>query len=272
RNRKLKGKVTLKSPRRGKRKDLLELARRNGQLALQEQAQRSRLREEEPLRELSRLVGLEQEPERIEGYDISHLRGEETVGAMVVFEQGRPRTDCYRRFLLRSAPPGDDYAALQEVLQRRLSREGWAEPDLILIDGGKGQLTAARQALNLAGKLKLPLLALAEDPEQIYLEGAASPVLLPAHSALLQLLQRIRDEAHRFALSYHRRRRSKQGRRSLLEDIPGIGPKRRAALLNHFGSINKLLQSTVDDIKQVPGFSERLATRVFNFLHGGSER
>lgn len=268
-SRKKKGKVALKSPRRGKRKDLLELACRNGRLALQEQAQRSRLREEEPLQELSRLAGLEQEPQRIEGYDISHLRGEETVGAMVVYEQGQPRTDGYRRFLLHDAPPGDDYAALQEVLQRRLSREDWPEPDLILIDGGKGQLTAARQALNLAGKPGLPLLALAEGPEHIFLEGADSPVILPAHSALRQLLQRIRDEAHRFALAYHRRRRSTRSRHSRLEDIPGIGPKRRAALLNYFGSIDKLRQSSIDEIKQAPGFSEQLASRVYNFLHGG---
>ncbi len=268
-SRKKKGKVFLKVPRRGKRKDLLELAGRNGRLALQEQALRSRRREEEPLLELSRLVGLKQVPQRIEGYDISHLRGEETVGVMVVFEQALPCTDNYRRFLLRETPPGDDYAAIQEVLQRRLPRQDWPEPDLILIDGGKGQLTAARRALNLAGKFELPLLALAEGPEHIFLEGAASPIILPAHSQLLQLLQRIRDEAHRFALAYHQRRRLARSRHSRLEDIPGIGPKRRITLLGYFGSVDKLRQSSLEEIKLVPGFSEQLATRVYDFLHGG---
>ncbi len=267
-SRKKRGKVILKAPRRGKRKNLLELAGRNGLLALQEQASRSLRREEEPLQELSRMVGLEREPMRIEGYDISHLRGEETVGALVVFERAQPRPDQYRRFLLRGTPPGDDYMALQEVLGRRLARRDWPEPDLILIDGGRGQLTAARRALDLAGKSALPLLALSEDPDHIFLEGSDSPMILPAHSLLLQLLQRIRDEAHRFARDYHHRRRAKRSIHSLLEDIPGIGPKRRSALLNHFGSMDQMRRSSLEEIKRVPGLSEQLATEVYEALHG----
>ncbi len=269
-SKKEKGKVALKQPRRGKRKELLELAGRNGLLALQEQARRFRRREEEPLLDLSRMAGLEREPRRIEGYDISHLRGEEMVGAMVVFEQGRPLNDQYRRFRLRKAPPGDDYAALQEVLGRRFSRQDWPKPDLLLIDGGKGQLSAARRALDLAGESDLTLLALSEGPEHIFLEGAASPVILPAHSPLLQLLQRIRDEAHRFAQDYHHRRRLSRVHHSQLEDIPGIGPKKRATLLDHFGSMNKLRQSSLEKIKSVPGLSEQLAVRVYEYLHGAS--
>ncbi|NMA92679.1 MAG: excinuclease ABC subunit UvrC [Firmicutes bacterium] len=267
-SRKKKGKVALKHPRRGKRRELLELARRNGRLALEEQLRSSRRREEEPLRELARLVGLEEGPRRIEGYDISHLQGKEAVGAMVVFEKGRPRREHYRRFLLREAKPGDDYAALQEVLGRRLAREDWPEPNLLLIDGGKGQLSAAREVLNRAGKERLTLLALAEGTEHLFLEGADAPVVLPAHSPLLQLVQRVRDEAHRFALAYHRRRRLTRNRRSQLEEIPGIGPRRRAALLDHFGNINRLWQSTPEEIEKVPGFSKKLASRVYKFLHG----
>ena len=259
--------VLLKVPARGKWKDLVELARRNGLLKLQE-AERSRERDELPLKELAMLAGLAAPPLRIEGYDISHLRGTEAVGSMVVFEEGRPKKECYRHFFLRQTPPGDDYAALQEVLKRRFANTGWPPPDLVVIDGGRGQLSAARLVLSTQGREALPLLALSKNPEQIYLEGSPSPVLLPANNTLLQLLQRIRDEAHRFALGYHRRLRHRESTRSLLEQLPGIGRKRRSALLGHFGSQEDLLRATEQQITAVPGFNRTLANQLFRYLHG----
>ena len=259
--------VVLITPTRGARKKLLELTLRNGALRLKEERERAWQREQLPLTELAALAGLKREPERIEGCDISHLQGNEAVGSMVAFEQGRPHKESYRCFHLRQAPPGDDYAALQEVLRRRVARADWPLPDLILIDGGKGQLSAAREALDRAGFSHLPALSLAKNPEQIFLEGAAAPLILPAHSTLLQLLQRIRDEAHRFALDYHRRLRQRGKNRSTLERIPGIGPKRRAALLRHFGSLDALLRASEEQIEAVPGFSNASASALYRHLH-----
>jgi len=186
---------------------------------------------------------------------------------MVVFEQGRPFKDGYRRFHLRKTPPGDDYAALQEVLQRRAARRGWPRPDLMLIDGGKGQLNAAREALLQAGVSEMALLALAENPDRIFLEGEKTPVILPAGSTLLQLLQRIRDEAHRFAVDYHRRLRRQSATHSRLEEIPGIGPQRRTALLKHFGSLEQLYRASEEELAAVPGISRVLAERIYRELH-----
>lgn len=258
--------VGLITPTRGDRKKLLELALRNGQLSLEAEMQRTWQREQLPLAELARLAGLEREPRRIEGYDISHLQGSEAVGSMVVFEQGKPAKDSYRHFHLRRTPAGDDYAALQEVLRRRTARQDWPLPDLILIDGGKGQLNAAREALDQAGFV-LPLISLAKNPEQIFIEGADAPLILPAHNTLLQLLQRIRDEAHRFALDYHRRLRQRSKTRSTLERITGIGPKRRAALLEHFGSLETLMRASEEQIEAVPGFSKAIAHTLYYQLH-----
>ncbi len=261
--------VAVKVPHRGSRKELVELARRNGLLRLEEATAIARRREENPLSELARLAGLGKAPQRIEGFDISHLRGVEAVGSMVVFYEGRPARDQYRYFYLRHTPAGDDYAALQEVLKRRWVHQDWPRPDLVLVDGGKGQLAAARRILEEAGAEGQPLLSLAEEPEQIFIEGQPAPLLLPAHHAVLQLLQRVRDEAHRFALSYHRRLRRRRALRSSLEQIPGVGPKRRAALLEHFGSPEQLLRAAPEDIAAVSGFSFILAERVFRFLHEG---
>ena len=259
--------VTLTVPRRGRRKQLLEMARRDGELLLREKKAVAGRRVEEPLKELAELAAPGRELERIEGYDISHLQGGQAVGVMVVFTRGLPDKGEYRQFLLRETPAGDDYAALQEVLLRRFSRTDWPSPDLLLIDGGRGQLNAAREALARTGHPELPLIALAKNPEQIFLEALEKPLLLPAHSPLLQLLQRIRDEAHRYAVACHRRRRQKEGLGSPLEKIPGIGPRRRAALLNHFGSLENLYRATEAEIRDVPGFNARLARHLHRQLH-----
>ncbi len=260
-------KVTLKVPQRGSRRKLVELALRNGMLRLQDEQERAERQGLLPLEELSRLAGLKGTPRRIEGYDISHLRGGAAVGVMVVFEEGRPLKDGYRRFHLRKTLPGDDYAALQEVLKRRVLHRSWPLPDLMLIDGGKGQLNAARKALQQAELSEMTLLALAENPDRIFLEGEKTPLLLPASSTLLQLLQRIRDEAHRFAIDYHRRLHRQKATSSRLEEIPGIGPQRRAALLNHFGSLEQLYRASLKDLVSVPGISGALAERIYRELH-----
>ena len=259
--------VKLLTPRRGSKRRLVEMALRNGLLRLADEQERSMQRVLLPLEEVGRLAGLKEAPRRMEGYDISHLQGGAAVGVMVVFEQGRPYRDGYRRFHLGRTPPGDDCAALREVLQRRALHSEWPWPELMLIDGGRAQLNAAREALEKAGAPEVALLSLAENPDRIFLEREKTPILLPASSTLLQLLQRLRDEAHRFALDYHRRLRRQSTLHSRLEEIAGVGPQRRAALLKHYGSMERLYQATVEELADVPGISLVLAERIFRRLH-----
>ncbi len=258
--------VNLRVPRRGSLKKLVELARRNCCLRLEEDEEQRVRKTEQPLEELARLVGLEGPPERIEGFDISHLSGGEPVGAMVVFRFGEPFKEGYRRFNIRSARAGDDYGALQEALQRRAGQDSWPRPDLILIDGGRGQLSAAREALEGTILGDVPLAALAKDPDQLYLEGTALPVRMAANNPLLQMLQRIRDEVHRFAIGGHRSRRSRSGLRSRIEAIPGVGPSRRTALLKHFGSAGRVRDASVEQLAEVPGINRALAETIHRAL------
>jgi excinuclease ABC subunit C len=211
---------------------------------------------------------------RIECYDISTFQGRETVGSMVVFEEGRPRTGEYRRFRLRTVSGSpDDFASHQEVLHRRFSRakagdEGreeerrWAMPDLVVIDGGKGQVSAALEVLTELGLADIPLVGLAKEREELFLPGRSEPVLLAATSPALYLVQRLRDEAHRFAITYHRDLRSRRQVRSAFDDLPGVGPKRRAALLRTFGSAKRVREAPVEQIAAVPGISAALAARI----------
>lgn len=261
-------KVNLRVPQRGSLKKLIELARRNCLLRLKEQEEQRLRMIEEPLQELARLLCLSNPPERIETYDISHLHGEEPVGAMVVFRHGEPSKDDYRLFNIRHAPGGDDYAALQELLQRRALRESWPRPDLILIDGGKGQLNSVQEVLQSTTLNDIPLAALAKNPDHLFLEGSPLPLLLSADNAMLKLMQRIRNEVHRFAVGGHRTRRGRKSIHSLLEDIPGVGLTRRTALLEHFGSVEKLRQASIEQIREVQGISSSTAVVVHEFLHG----
>ncbi len=264
-------KVELRIPKRGRLKKLVNLARRNCCLRLEEDEEQRLRKTEQPLAELGRLVGLDRPLDRIEGFDISHLRGGEPVGAMVVFQAGEPSKEGYRRFNIRSAEAGDDYGALQEALKRRAGQDTWPKPDLILIDGGRGQLSAAREALENTNLEKVPLAALAKDPDQLFLEGTALPVRMAANNPLLQLLQRIRDEVHRFAIGGHRGRRGKSGLRSRLEEIPGVGPSRRTALLKHFGSATEVRKASVDKLSEVPGISSSLAGDIYRHLRRSEE-
>jgi excinuclease ABC subunit C len=210
---------------------------------------------------------------RIECYDISNIQGSDTVGSMVVFEEGKPRSGEYRRFKIRTVEGPNDFASHQEVLRRRFRRarsgeEGseealrWAMPDLVIIDGGRGQVSAAKQVLDELGLHDLPLAGLAKEREELFLPGVALPVVLPATSSALYLVQRLRDEAHRFAITYHRDLRSKRQTHSAFDDLPGVGPKRRRALLRVFGSTKRVREAPVEQIAAVPGIGASLAARI----------
>ncbi|HAF70288.1 MAG: UvrABC system protein C [Acetothermia bacterium 64_32] len=272
------GRVVVGVPRRGERRRLVEMAERNALLALR------RAEAEQPaedaLEALAEELNLSVRPWRIEAYDISNLKGQEATGSMVVFVGGRPRPDAYRRFRVRIAGRPDDYAMMREVITRRLAH-GLAEladpavtkgrfselPDLILVDGGKGQLSMALQALEEQGLSGIEVVALAKREELVYLPGQSEPVRLPEGSPALKLLQKIRDEAHRFAVDYHRRLRGKRALASLLDSVPGIGPKRRELLLSRFGSLQGLKEASLEELLSVPGLPRQVAERLYKALH-----
>ena len=274
--------VGMRVPRRGAKKELLRLATENAGLFLRQEILREQASSPQvALSELAAALGLGELPCRIEGYDISHLHGEGTVAAMVVFDGGLPHPAAYRRFRVRTVDGPDDYASLKEALGRRLARlkkalqETLAQasadpfqvvPDLILVDGGAGQLGATLQALEHAGFTSIPVVALAKEAELIYRPGDLEPLNLPRNSPALQLLQRIRDEAHRFAVTYQRVLRGGAKRGSLLLEVPGIGEKRKIALLRHFGSLAALKKATRQELAAVKGLDRATAERLYSFL------
>ena len=270
------GPSRLAVPQRGEKRELMALATRNaGETLAREQA---RWMADEgktlaALEQLAEALGLPGPPMRIECYDISNVQGSDSVGSMVVFEEGRPRTGEYRRFKIRTVEGPNDFASHQEVLRRRFRRakagdEGaeearrWAMPDLVIIDGGKGQVSAAKEVLDELGLHDLPLAGLAKEREELFRPGIAEPVVLPPTSSALYLVQRLRDEAHRFAITYHRDLRSKRQTRSAFDDLPGVGPKRRRALLRVFGSAKRVREAPVEQIAAVPGIGTALAARI----------
>jgi excinuclease ABC subunit C len=231
------------------------------------------------LEELAEALDLPAAPLRIECYDISNFQGAQSVGSMVVFEDGRPRTGEYRRFRIKTVVGANDYASHQEVLRRRFIRaksgdEGseeelrWRLPDLVVIDGGKGQLSAAKEVLEELGYGDLAVVGLAKEREEIFLPNRDAPILLPTTSAALYLMQRLRDEAHRFAITYHRALRAKAATRSVFDDLPGVGPKRRAALLQVFGSAKRVREAPVEQVAAVPGIGAALAAKIKAGLEG----
>jgi excinuclease ABC subunit C len=263
--------VSVHVARRGRKRRLAELAARNAEEALGQERVRwlaDRGKTERALGELQAALGLESVPKRIECYDVSHVQGTDVVGALVVFEDGRPRKDAYRRFRIKGGERNDDFANMRQVLVRRFRRveqsdgAGWPQPDLVIVDGGRGQLTAAEAAFSEAGRLNLPVAALAKEREELYLPGRAAPVVLPRASQALYLVQRIRDEAHRFAVSYHRDLRAKRQVRSVLDEVAGVGPGRKRALLRRFGSVRGIREAALEDIAGVSGISASLAERI----------
>jgi excinuclease ABC subunit C len=243
----------------------LELVKKNTLFQAQQDQADSR-EKELSLEELAALLKLPEPPQRIEGYDISHLAGRGTVGSMVVFVGGKPWKEGYRRFKVQTAGPADDYAALAEVLERRFNNDKLPLPALILIDGGRGQLSVTCSILEKKGLGHLPVIALAEEREQIFLPQRKAPLDLPASHPALQLLQQVRDEAHRFALSLTRNLVKKSSFSSFLESVPGIGPVRRKALLEHFGGLEALTKASLEEIKSVRAVDSATAERLYREL------
>lgn len=263
------GPVRVRTITRGPTRKLLELVAHNAELALRAQALPS-LPHDDALYELQRVLGLEATPRRIEAYDISNLYGQHAVGSMVVFWDGSPKKSEYRRFRVQTVSGIDDVAMIAEVLERRLERARVGDerflplPDLILIDGGKGQLRAARRALRQLGCEQIPTIALAKEDEHIFVEGRAQPLVLPRESPALQLLQRVRDEAHRFALTYHRAVRRKRFLESALDGIEGLGPARKRKLLERFGSLQGVRRARLDELRAV--LPDAVARRLYDAL------
>jgi excinuclease ABC subunit C len=270
------GPVHLRIPQRGEKRSLLELATRNAADTLAREQARwlaDQGKTLAALEELAEALGLVGPPLRIECYDISNFQGSESVGSMVVFEDGKPRSGEYRRFRIKTVQGPNDFASHQEVLRRRFraTRSGdegseeerrWAMPDLVIVDGGRGQVSAAKAVLDELGLHDLPLAGLAKEREELFLPGRPDPILLPSTSSALYLVQRLRDEAHRFAITYHRSLRDRRTVRSAFDDLPGVGPKRKRELLKVFGSIKRVREAPVEQIAAVPGISRTLAERI----------
>jgi excinuclease ABC subunit C len=223
------------------------------------------------LQELKNRLRLPKMPRRIEGYDISNIQGALAVGSMVVLEKGRPKPAHYRRFRIKTVAGADDYAMIQETLRRRFKRgltgeDAWAAPDLVLIDGGRGQLNAALEVRQELGLDFIPMVSLAKQNEEVFIPGDPRPVYIAKDSPALHILQRARDEAHRFAVSYHRKLRHKEGIMSALDSIPGIGPKRKKALLKKFGSIEAIKEASSEELSQTEGITLALARKVKEYL------
>jgi excinuclease ABC subunit C len=277
------GGVSLRVPRRGTKRRLLETARANAQ----EEFLRHRMRRQSDhnararaLRSLQEVLGVPEAPLRIEAFDISTIQGTDTAGSMVVLEDGLPRRSDYRRFKLRHVDGQDDYAAMEEVLRRRFTaylreRDLPAEergrfsypPSLILVDGGAGQLARAVKVLEQLD-LEVPVVGLAKRMEEVYLPGQPEPLRIPRDQEALYLLQRVRDEAHRFAIDYHRRLRGKRMVDSMLDQVAGIGPARKKALLRRFGSLKRLRAADLEDLREV--LPDRVAEELHDVLHSPS--
>ncbi len=289
--------VNLHVPQRGDKRVLLDTVAKNAAEALQQHKMRRASdlsTRNRALEQIQEALGLETAPLRMECYDISHLQGTEVVGSMVVFEDGLPRKSEYRRFVIKSFEGSDDIRAMREVLTRRFKRllddresmgadaEGGPvlidattgaprkfayAPQLLVVDGGQPQVAVAAEVLDELGLSdEIALVGLAKRLEEVWVPDEEFPLILPRTSEGLYLLQRLRDEAHRFAITHHRGRRSKAMVESVLDDVPGLGETRRKALLQHFGSLRKLRAATVDDIALVPGFGPKLAAAVVEAL------
>jgi excinuclease ABC subunit C len=258
--------VELLAPQRGRKARLVEMAVRNAQEALALSLRSSKSREA-ALSELQEALGLTGLPRRIEAYDISNISGTLAVGSQVVWEDGKSKKSAYRRYKINTVEGPDDFAMMAEVLQRRLQKaQEMPLPDLILLDGGRGQLNAALGVARKLGFDSLQMVSLAKEEELVFHPARPKPIALPERSRARQLLQQIRDESHRFAVTYHRALRGKSGLRSLLDDIPGIGAKRRRALLSHFGSLRRLREAGIEELRRTAGVSESLATTIHDVL------
>jgi len=309
---KRKGAISITAPKRGDKLRLIEMVKQNAREVLEQQrikwltdSQKTQL----ALEELQEALNRAAPPQRIECYDISNTQGTNSVGAMVVFEAGRPKSSEYRRFKIKTVEGPDDFASHQEVLRRRFRnvakqtaadveiaseiithidtgieaadhassdetptaahfQHEWALPDLIIIDGGKGQLSAAMEVLQEL-HIDIPTVGLAKENEEIFTPGSPEPIILPRSSQGLYMVQRIRDEAHRFGITYHRKLRSDRTFKSVLDEIPGIGPKRKQALMKHFGSVRAMSAASVEDLAALDGMTRDAAEKVKEYIGRG---
>jgi excinuclease ABC subunit C len=274
--------VELRPAERGEKRRLQELATENARLALASDAavsEQKRLRRVEALEELREALNLESLPIRIECYDISTAMGQDNVGSMVVFQDGVAKKAHYRKFGIRDQKGMDDFAAMAEVISRRFARlqngatandydESFAgRPNLVVVDGGKGQLSAALAAMQAFDLPRVAVVALAKRAEEVFVPGQPDPIVLDAHSPGLQLLQRIRDEAHRFAVGFHRQRRDSRSFESIFDELEGVGPVRRRAILRHFGSADRFLAASQEELEGVPGVPAKTARSIYRQLH-----
>jgi excinuclease ABC subunit C len=273
--------VEVRPAQRGEKRRLQELTQKNAELALESEelaAERTRLRRIEALEELREALNLESLPIRIECFDISNIQEESPVGSMVVFQDAVPKKAHYRKFGVRYCGGQDDFAMIAEVVSRRFSHlkpataddydESFAAaPNLVVVDGGKGQLSAALEAMQAFDVPRVAVISLAKRVEEVFVPGRSDPIVLDPGSAGLQLLQRVRDEAHRFALGFHRSRREARARESILDALPGVGPARKRALIAHFGSPERLLAATRDELEGVPGVPARVGRQIYAALH-----
>ena len=293
---KRKGAVSITEPKRGEKLRLVEMVKQNAQEVLEQQrikwlsdSQKTQL----ALEEIQEALNLAAPPYRIECYDISNTQGTNSVGAMVVFEAGRPKNSEYRRFKIKTVEGPNDFASHQEMLRRRFRRQAgsehvaaeqhetiasqeneqveqplqhkWSMPDLIIIDGGKGQLSAAMEILHDL-HVDVPAVGLAKENEEIFTPGSPEPIVLPRSSQGLYMVQRIRDEAHRFGITYHRKLRSDRTFKSVLDEIPGIGPKRKQALMKHYGSVKAISAASIDDLASLNGMTRDAAAKVKEYI------
>jgi excinuclease ABC subunit C len=286
--------ISVTTPKRGDKVRLVEMVKQNANEVLEQQrikwltdSQKTQM----ALEELQEALNLAAPPRRIECYDISNTQGTNSVGAMVVFEGGRARNSEYRRFKIKQVEGANDVASHQEVLRRRFRKatgtstitstpdedqmqHDWALPDLVIIDGGRAQLNAALEVMNEL-KLDIPTIGIAKEEgshtklttgEQLFVPSSPEPIVLPRNSQGLYLLQRIRDEAHRFSITYHRSLRSKQTFKSVLDEIPGIGPKRKQALMKHFGSVRAISAASIEELASLDGMTQDAAEKVKEYI------
>ena len=274
-------KVHFHKPQAGKIHALMDMVRRNAEEALAKRmvsGEVARARTEGALLDLQQYLGLERLPNRIECYDISNIQGTDSVASMVVFVAGKPMKSQYRHFKIKTVEGPNDFASMHEVITRRfchaseeiaggirMGKFAWL-PDLVIIDGGKGQLGYARRAMRETGYDYIPTFGLAKEDELLFEEGRDEPVVLPRQSNALYLVQRVRDESHRFAITYHRSLRGKRQLASILDDIPGVGKKRKENLLTHFGSFSKIQSAGVHELAEVPGIIQDLADTIYTYL------
>ena len=272
------GRVVVRTPLRGEKRRLVELAVENARLALESDAairEAARSRRIAALEELREVLNLESLPIRIECFDVSNIQGESVVASMTVFVDGRPKNAHYRTFAIRGVDGQDDVGAMREAVSRRFARlhsgdldESFSRmPNLVVVDGGKGQLAAALSALDELDLPRVAVIALAKREEEVFVPGVPVPIVLDRSSPGLQLLQRLRDEAHRVALRFHRKRRGARSMETIFETLPGVGPVRRRAIIRHFGSVERFLEASQEELEGVPGLPQKTARDLYAQLH-----